>query len=321
MGYTVKMNPLLVALAEELGLSVDFDNKSNAYIRIAGENTDKTVLVSAHLDTVGMMVRGIDKEGRILFRSLGGPNLCSAESENVTVHTRSGKTYTGLLTCVSHSIHAFDDTRTKERKDETMVVFLDEPVKTRAETEALGIRVGDYISVDARPTLTESGFLKSRYIDDKGAVACVFAALRALKENEEKPKCNFIFQFTYYEENSGGIPIPDEVSEMVGLDIGIVSSESAGTEYGVSICAKDFNNVYDYSLTSELADLAEKNGCKYAIDLFYRYGSDVGMALKAGKDIRAALFGMGVIGSHGVERTHVDALLNTAKLLYAYLTT
>lgn len=320
VGYPVKMNPLLISMAQSLGLAVNFDNRSNAYIRLAGEDTQKTVLVSAHADTVGMMVRGIDASGRLLFRSVGSPNLCSAESENVTVHTRDGKTYTGLLVCNSHSIHAFDDTRTKERKDETMAVMLDEPVTNKADTLALGIRTGDYISIDARPTLTEGGYLKSRYIDDKGAIACLFTALRALIENGKKPKCNVIFQITYYEENSGGIPIPDEVSEMIGLDIGIVSPESAGTERGVSICAKDFSNVYDYALTSELAAIAERVGCTYAIDVFYRYGSDVGMALKAGKDIRAALFGMGVIASHGVERTHVEALENTAKLLYAYLT-
>ena len=320
VSYHVKMNPVLTDMAAKLGLDVTFDNRSNAYIRMQGENTEKTVLVSAHADTVGMLVRGVDGEGRILFRSMGSPNLCSAESENVTVHTRDGKTYTGILICTSHSIHAFDDTRTKERNDDTMVVVLDEPVATKADVEKLGIRAGDIISIDARPTLTENGYLKSRYIDDKGAVACIFATLRALTESGKKPKYNTIFQITYYEENSGGIPIPDGVSEMIGLDIGIVASGQASTERGVSICAKDFSNVYDYTFISELSALAERIGCTYAVDVFYRYGSDVGMALKAGKDIRAALFGMGVLASHGVERTHVSALENTAALLYAYLT-
>ena len=320
VGYPVKMNPVLEAEAKRLGLSVSLDNRSNAYISLVGEDASKTVLVNAHLDTVGMMVTSIASDGSLAFRSVGSPNLCSVESENVTVHTRDGRTYTGLLLCKSHSIHAFDDTRTRERKDESMMVVLDERVSNKADTLALGIRVGDAISIDARPVLTEKGFLKSRYIDDKGAVACVFTVLKHMTEKGIAPKYNIVFQFTYYEENSGGVPIPDGVCEMVGIDIGLVAPTQEGSEYAVSICPKDFSTVYDYSLTSRLISLAERDGIPFKTDVHYRYGSDVGVTLREGKNLRGALFGMAVLGSHGVERTHIESLDATARLLYAYLT-
>lgn len=320
VGYYRETNPLLSEMAKELSEELTYDNRKNAYITLAGEETSKTVLVSAHMDTVGLMVQGIKADGTLAVRSLGGPNLCSAESENVTVITRSGKTYSGLLLCASHSIHAFDDTRTRERKDENMMVLLDEPVTSRADTEALGVCVGDYIAIDARPVFTEKGFLKSRYIDDKALVAVIFAALKAMKAAGKKPKYNTVFSFTYYEENSGGMPLPDGVTEILGLDIGLVSPINTGTEHTVSICAKDFSTVYDYTLTSELVALAERTGCAFVTDIHYRYGSDVGVALRSGCNARGALIGPGVYGSHGVERTHIDGLANTARLLLAYLT-
>ena len=320
VGYHREANPLLCEMAGALGEALTYDNRGNAYITLAGEDASKTVLVSAHMDTVGMMVVGIASDGSLRIRSLGGPNLCSAESENVTVITRAGKHCSGTLLCQSHSIHSFDDARVRERTDESMMVLLDERVHSRADAEALGVRVGDFVSIDARPVFTESGFLKSRYIDDKALVACVFAALKAMKEQGKKPRFNTVFQFTYYEENSGGVPVPDGVSEMLGLDIGLVSPINTGTEYTVSICAKDFNTVYDYDLTSELVTLAERTGTDYVTDVHYRYGSDVGVSFREGCDLRGALIGPGVYGSHGVERTHIDGLENTVKLLLAYLT-
>lgn len=320
VGYHVEANPRLAEIASALGEQVTLDRRGNASIRIAGEDPSQTVVVAAHMDTLGLMVSGIAKDGTLCIRSVGGPNLHSAESENVTVLTRSGKRYTGILMCKSHSVHAFDDARTKERTDENMMVLLDEPVSSRADTEALGVCVGDFIALDAHPVLTEKGFLKSRFIDDKAMVACALTAIKAMKDEGRRPKYNTVFAFTYYEENSGGMPLPDGVTEILGLDIGLVSPINTGTEHTVSICAKDFATVYDYTLTGELITLAERTGCAFVTDIHYRYGSDVGVALRSGCNARGALIGPGVYGSHGVERTHIDGLESTAKLLLAYLT-
>lgn len=320
VGYPVLMNPVIENEAESLGLSVSYDNRSNAYIMLGGEDDSRTVLVNTHLDTLGLMVSRIERDGSLSIRSLGGLNLGSAESENVTVHTRDGRTYTGILLCKSHSTHAFEDARTRERKDDNMMVVLDERIESKADTIALGIRVGDIISIDARPTLTDKGFLKSRYIDDKAGAACVFAVLKHLRDGGLSPKYNTVFQFAYYEENGSGVPIPDGVCEMVGIDIGLVAPTQEGSEYAVSICPKDFSTVYDYPLTSRLISLAERDGIPFKTDVHYRYGSDVGVTLREGKNLRGALFGMAVLGSHGVERTHIESLDATARLLYAYLT-
>ncbi|MBQ2757604.1 MAG: M42 family metallopeptidase [Clostridia bacterium] len=320
VGYYKEMKPVLEALATDLGQTVTYDNRGTAYITVAGEDTGKTVCVSAHADTLGLMVRGVNSDGTLRVRALGGVHFISCEGESVTVHTRSGKTISGSLVCVHHSSHAFSDAKTMERNEDTMCVLLDEPVKNAGDVAALGIMNGDYISIDARMTVTDNGYVKSRFIDNKGAMACVFAVLKALSEKGQKPKYNTVFAFPFYEEiGFGGIYVPREVSEYVAVDIAILGPDAAGSEQGVTICAKDAAMPYDYDLTGALIGKAERAGCRYAVDLFYRYGSDASQAIKGGNNVRIAMFGMGVYCSHGVERTHVDGLNATAKLLLAYV--
>ena len=320
VGYYVQMNPVIQQLAAELGETVAFDNKHTAYLTLEGEDNSKTVLVGAHLDTLGMVVRCIDGDGMVRVRQLGGVNYASLEGETVTIHTRDGRAYTGLMACQSHSVHVFDDARSVERNENTMMVILDEPVHSKADVNALGIRHGDMISVDPRCQITPNGYLKSRFIDDKAAVACCFAALKYLKAQGRKPKYRTLFAFPYSEEiGLGGTYVPAEVSEYVVIDIGLIGPGYDGTERKVTICAKDASTPYDYELTSHLIDLAEKNGIDHAVDIFYRYGTDANAALKAGNNLRAAAFGMAVYCSHGMERTHTEGLAATCDLLLSYL--
>lgn len=320
VGYYVQMNPVISQLAEELGETIWYDNKSTAYITLEGEDNSKTVLVGAHLDTIGMVVRCIDANGVIRVRQLGGINYCNLEGETVTIHTRDGRSYTGLMSCQSHSVHVFDDARTMERNENTMMVLLDEPVSSKADVNALGIRHGDIISVEPRCQITPNGYLKSRFIDDKAAVACCFTALKYMKEHGCKPKYRTLFAFPYGEEiGLGGTYVPAEVSEYVAVDIGLIGPGYDGTEHKVTICAKDASTPYDYELTNHLIALAERNGINHAVDIFYRYGTDANAALKAGNNLRAAAFGMAVYCSHGMERTHMDGLVATCDLLLSYL--
>lgn len=320
VGFYALLNPVLEKMAEELGYSITRDRRGDPYIILEGMDNSKTVMIGAHADTIGMVVRRIDPDGKLRIRALGGANFGNMEGSSVTVHTRSGKVYTGLLACQSHSTHAYADTRTMERSDENMIVLLDEKVSSKAEVNALGIRNGDFISADPQCEVTPNGYLKSRYIDDKAAVACCFTMLKYMKEHSLKPKYKTILAFPYSEETgAGGAYVPEEVCEYVALDIGIIGPDSDGDEYGVSICAKDARGPYDYDLTNRLIDLAEKVGCEYAVDVFYRYATDGNAAVFAGNNLRAAAFGMAVYCSHGRERTHIEGLENTMKLLLAYV--
>lgn len=321
VGYGEQINPVLEKLAAELGCSVSYDRRGTAYIELEGADMSRTIQLAAHWDTIGMMVRSIDKNGMIRVRQLGGMNYASAEGESVTVHTRDGRTYTGLLACQSHSVHVFDDARTLERSDNTMVVLLDEDVHSEGDVRALGIRHGDMIAVEPHCEYLPSGYLKSRFIDDKAAVACVFAMIKYMKDHDITPRCRVLLAFTFGEEiGLGGPWVPSEVSEYVALDIGLIGPDYDGHERCVTICAKDNRAVYSYDLVNRLIACAEKAECDYAVDIFYRYGTDASVALTNSNNLQAAAFGMPVYCSHGRERTHVLSLTNTVNLMLAYVT-
>ena len=151
-------------------------------------------------------------------------------------------------------------------------------------------------------------------------MACSLSVLKFLRDNRLKPRYNTVFAFSFYEEiGLGGVFVPQEISEYVSVDIAILGPDADGTEQTVTICAKDASMPYDYDLTNRLIAAAERSGCDYAVDLFYRYGSDAGQAIKGGNNLRAAIFGMGVYSSHGVERTHIDGIENTARLMLSYV--
>ena len=320
VGYYVEMNPLLEQYAEEFGLPITYDNRSTAYMALEGEDNSKTILVGAHADTLGLIVRRIDKDGAIRVRNLGGINYCNLEGESVTIHTRNGKSYTGLICCQSHSVHVFADARTLERNEDTMMILLDEPVHSEDDVRALGIRHGDFVSIDPRFQVTKNGYVKSRFLDDKASIACCFAMVKYLQENGLKPKYRTILAFPYNEEiGLGGTYVPPEVSEYTALDIGLIGPDYDGNEYSVSICAKDNTAPYDYELTNRMAAYAEKAGCDYAMDVYFHYGTDANAAMKGGNNIRTATFGMAVYCSHGMERTHVKGLEATTNLLLAYV--
>lgn len=320
VGYSNKMKPVFEEIAAELGLTVTYDNREAAYITLEGEDTSKTVLITAHLDTLGLMVRKINPDGTLMIRKLGGTCLPSIDGETVTVHTRDGREYTGIFMSKFHSTHVFPEAHTVERNEDNTMILLDMPVSTKAHVEALGIQNGDMVSIDPRCQITDNGYLKSRFIDDKAAVSCCLTAIKYMKENGLKPKYNTVFMFTYYEEiGLGGTFMPEGVSEAVAIDIGLIGPELNGNEKSVSICAKDASVVYDYELTGRLIEYAKKAECSYAVDLFFRYGSDAGASMKSGNNLKIGLFGMPVYGSHCMERTHVDGLAATTNLALAYV--
>lgn len=321
VSYYEEVNPLLERYGAELSCAVTFDRKRTGYIRIPGKSSEKTRCVGTHLDTLGLIVRHIDGDGMIRVRNLGGINFNNIEGESVTIHTREGKCYTGLVACQSHSVHVFDDARTLERNEKTAMILLDEDVHSREDVKALGIENGDIVSLEPHFTVTESGFIKSRFIDNKASVACSLTVLKYLKEKGIVPAYDVLFAFPHYEEiGHGGSYIPPEVTEYIAVDIGVIGPEHNGRESAVSICKKDNFSPYDRVITRELVERAREIGIDYVEDIFYHYGTDGNAAVRAGNNVAAAAFGMGTFSSHGVERTTVKAVMATAQLLAAYLT-
>lgn len=320
VGYYEEVTPLLQKYAESLGYQMTFDRKRTGYIKVKGEDSSKVVCIGAHMDTIGLIIKHIDNEGHIHVRNVGGINFNNIEGESVTVHTRDGKKYTGMVACKYHSVHVFDEAKTATRDENSMIVVLDQDVYSKEEVNALGIENGDMVSLEPHFTVTESGFIKSRFIDNKACVACVFNVLKYMNEHSLKPACDTWFAFPFYEEiGHGGSYVPEEISEYIAMDIGVIGPEHSGNEEKVSICAKDSFSPYDRGLTGKIIDIAKESGIDHAVDVFYHYSTDANSAIKAGNNVYAAAFGPGCFSSHGMERTTIHAVEETQELLLELL--
>ncbi len=318
-GFTREVMAFVKAEAEGFGYSCELSRKGGLIISVKGQE-EETLGLSAHVDTLGAMVRSIDRDGTLKFTLVGGYTIHSIEGSYCSIHTRDGRVYTGTILIKSHSIHSYEDAKTIERTDRNMLIRIDEIVESREDVLKLGINSGDYISFDAKFQYTEQGFIKSRHLDDKASVAVLLGLLRELSDSRRLPKKNLKLLISNYEEVGFGASwVPKEITEFLAVDMGVIGDDLNGSEYKVSICAKDSSGPYDYEMTNRLITLAKENGIDYVVDIFPYYGSDVSSALRGGNDICGALIGQGVHASHGMERTHRRGLENTLKLLKAYI--
>lgn len=320
-GFCFDIMETIAERAKNFGYAFETNNKGCGIITIPGKSNEKVVGLSAHVDTLGAMVRSITSDGKLKFTLLGGPIVPTLDSEYCKIRTREGKIYTGTFLSTSPAIHVFADSTTKKRDPENMEIRIDEVVKSKEDVEKLGICPGDFVFIDPKTTVTESGFLKSRFIDDKGSVACLMGLLELMSREKITPNYTTkILISTYEEVGHGASSIPSDITEMISVDMGCIGDDLSCTEYDVSICAKDSGGPYDYNMVTKMVNLSKENNLKYAVDIYPMYGSDVGAALRGGNNIRGALIGPGVHASHGMERTHYSALENTIKLVYLYLT-
>ena len=316
-GYTRHATDYLVRTLTDMGLAPEVSNKGNVLVELGGQGNP--LVLASHVDTLGAMVRAIKDNGRLRPTTLGGHQWRTADGENCTVHTRDGRVYTGVVLNTEPSSHVAD--KDVDPVEKNMEILLDENVSTKDEVEALGVQTGDIIAMDPRTTITKSGYIKSRFLDDKLSAAILLGLARAVTAGEVRLTRKVSLLVTVYEEvGHGGSVVPADTRDMISVDMGCVGSDLGCTERMVSICAKDSGGPYNYDVVSDLAAIAKVNGLDYDIDVYPHYGSDVEATLTAGYDIRHGLIGPGVYASHNYERSHMDGVRNTYELLRTYVT-
>ncbi|MCI9263597.1 MAG: M42 family metallopeptidase [Oscillospiraceae bacterium] len=319
-GFTGRAVETAEAMARDLGLESRRSRKGNLTIFVPGRDHSKKIGLCAHVDTLGLMVRSVTGDGRLLITPIGGPLLPTLDGEYCRIYTRRGKVYTGTILSLSPAVHVEDDAKSRPRDDKNMAVRIDEVVYSKEDVEKLGIAPGDYVCYDPKTQVTESGFIKSRFLDDKVSAACILTALKIMKDKGQKPRFDTEVTFTVYEEvGHGGATFSPDLSELLAVDMGCIGEELTCTEEQVSICAKDSSGPFDYAMVSRLVELCEENGVDFAVDVYPHYSSDAAVAWKAGNDLPAALIGPGVHASHGMERTHWNGMKATLELIGLYL--
>jgi len=327
-GYTAKAAAYLVKRLKNMGFEPYLTNKGAVVCELAvppsaedGKKGDNALLLSAHIDTLGLFVRHIKPNGRLRTILNGGFPYNYAEQSNVTVITRQGKRYEGTMRLLNPAVHASREINELKRDDATMELVLDEIVHSREDVEKLGIMAGDVIVLESCARKSGDGFLKSRHLDDKASCAIFLYLAEEVAAKRLTLDRKTYLMFTTYEEIGHGASAghPEGITDMLAVDMGVVGDDLDTDEYKVSICAKDSSGPYNYEFTSELIDRAKEMELNFAVDVYPFYGSDASAALSAGYDYRHALIGTGVAASHGYERIHKQGIENTVALLWGYI--
>lgn len=315
-GYTDNASKYIFDLLKSYGYQPEYTNKGAVKCAL-GKNP--TLAIAAHVDTLGAIVSGIKSNGTLSFSLLGGLSLTGAEGEYVKIITHNNKTFTGTILLNNPSVHANNEKEKTDRTIKSMHIRLDEEVYSKEDVSKLGIEVGDIICVDVKYQELKSGFIKSRFLDNKAGCYVLFELARRLKEQKKEVPVEIFFS-NYEEVGHGGtVGYSKTIEELLVIDMGVLGDDCQGNEVSCSICAKDSSGPYDYNFRKKLVDLAQKNKIPYKVDVYPFYGSDGSAALRAGNDFRVALIGMGVAASHGTERTHIKGIEATIDLCLAYI--
>ncbi len=321
-GFThLAIEYIRLALQDYPDLCLSLTRKGALVAAWPGQRDDSPRALTAHVDTLGAMVKEIKPNGRLKVSKIGGFAWNTVEGESCTIFTRKDDIVRGALLLIKASGHVHGaQVNDLKREDDNMEVRLDARTASATETRGLGIEVGDFVAFDPRVEIT-NGFIRSRHLDDKACVACILAAVKALHEAGLQPLQNTILHISNYEEVGHGAAagIPSEVTELLAVDMAAVGEGQSSDEFHASLCVKDSGGPYHHGLSQRLRQLAEEQGIAYIVDIYPHYGSDGEVYWRAGGDVAVALIGPGVDASHNYERTHLEALVATTQWIMAYL--
>ncbi|HHX01349.1 MAG TPA: M42 family metallopeptidase [Firmicutes bacterium] len=319
-GFTDRVISQIEAYLNELGLPSWRNRKGGLLTALPGQDSSKQRMITAHLDTLGAMVKEVKSDGRLKLSLIGGSRWNHLEGEYCQIFS-ADQVYTGTILMHQTSVHVYKDAGTAERNSDNMEVRLDEKVESADDVKKLGISVGDFVAFDPRTVITPGGFIKSRHLDDKASAGILLYMIKVIKENNVSLPHTTHILFSNHEEvgYGGNSNVPAEVVEYLAVDMGAIGDGQASDEYSVCICAMDSTGPYNHHLRQRLVELAKAHDLSYKVDIYPNYGSDASAALRAGHDLIHGLIGPGIDASHAFERTHVDAITNTAKLIYYYL--
>ena len=320
-GYTKEIMDFMENILKQLQVDYIRTNKGALIATIKGIDETKHRLLTAHTDTLGAMVKEVKGSGRLKLTMVGGFNWNAVEGEYCTIHTADGKKIKGTILMHQTTVHVYKNASALPRDEQNIEVRIDEKVLSAEDTRKLGVEVGDFVSFDPRFEATETGFIKSRHLDDKASTALLLQLIKSIQESNVTLPHTTHFYISNNEEigYGGNSNVPAETVEYLAVDMGAIGDGQMSDEYTVSICAKDSSGPYHYELTRQLVELAKQGNIDYKLDIYPYYGSDASAAIRAGYDIKHILLGPGIEASHAYERTHIDSLENTAKLLYSYV--
>lgn len=321
-GRTDEVVQVLGERLVDMGLTPELTRRGAIAVAPPGAARGPARALVAHADTIGAIVRGLKPDGRLQLAQIGTHSARFAEGCRVTVFTdEPDTTYTGTILPLKASGHRFgDDVDTQGVGWDHVELRLDERVRSAADVAGLGVQVGDHVAFHAQPSITPSGFVVSRHLDDKAAIAALLEMMTVLGEQGTQLEVPLHVLITVSEEVGIGAShgLHGDVAELVSVDTAVVAPGQSSREDAVTVAMQDSSGPFDYHLTRRLLALCRRYRIPHERDVFDHYRSDAAAALEAGAATRAALVGVGVDATHGHERCHLEGIVALCRLMLAY---
>lgn len=321
-GMTDEMVRAVCGELESLAIPYELTRRGAIRAHLTGKCHQPRRAMVTHLDTLGAMVKGLKKNGRLSVVPIGTWSARFAEGARVLIHSDSGQLTRGTILPLKASGHRYNEEVDHQPSDwSNLEIRIDEACTSMDTLWDYGLRVGDFVSIDAQYQASASGFVNARHLDDKAGVAALLAAAKALLEHGIELPLDSHLLFTISEEVGVGAShvLHGDVAEMVSIDNGTLAPDQNTCEMGVTLAMKDSSGPFDIHLTHHLINLCMQHEIEFSRDIFLHYRSDAAAALEAGNDIRTALICFGLDASHGYERAHINSLAAVAALVAAYL--
>ena len=319
-GYTDTIVRYVSEELERLGIKYQITRRGAILALYRGREVEGARAIVTHLDTLGATVKMIKDNGRLELVPIGTWSARAAETTRCTIWTEDGS-YHGTILPLKASGHTFnEEIDTQPVGWRHVEVRIDADCFDRKSVEALGIHIGDHVSIDPGTEFMDNGYIVSRHLDDKAGCAAALAALKAMVDGQVRTPVDIHVIFTITEEVGSGASavLLDNVVAMVSIDNGTTAPGQNSSEFGVTIGMADQVGPFDYHLTRKLIRLCEDNGVRYQRDVFRYYRSDSASALEGGADVRTALITFGIDASHSYERIHMHSLKSIAELVCLY---
>jgi putative aminopeptidase FrvX len=264
---------------EELGTLTD-EVRTDALGSVIGTkrgSDDTRVMIAAHLDEIGFLVRYVDDKGFVRLQPLGGHDAANMVSQRVIVTTAGGETLRGALQPVRKPPHLQQDGPPKPPRIQEFYVDLGMPAEEVKEK----VRVGDYVTMDRTLEKVGGNYL-GKAMDDRVGVFVMLEALRALDGHEATIHAVATSQEEVGvrgAEASGSALAPTVVIALdvtLAMDVPGTEEEGKITELGKGAALKimDSYSISHPKVVEHFQRIAEREGIPYQVEILPFGGTD-----------------------------------------------
>jgi putative aminopeptidase FrvX len=189
-GYEGRVRRRLAAEMKALGIAAHADRLGNLIATLPGARDAPSVMLFAHMDQLGLVVRKIEANGLVRVERLGGVPDKALPAQSVLFCVGEGRDVPGVIANKSHHATAPDE---KFRVLPYPELYIDAGFGSAAEVLAAGIDIGTPIVYAPKVVDLAGGRIAGTSVDDRAACAVMVEVARALKDAKKRPTVHFVF--------------------------------------------------------------------------------------------------------------------------------